>query len=304
MPKISVILPAYNASPCIRRMMDSLLAQSFWDFEIIAVDDGSTDETGTILDEYASRDKRVRVFHQQNKGVAMARQLGVDNAKGEYSIHADADDWVEPEMLKEMLAKAKAEDADVVIADFYNNKGIVRQYAHTLNPHSILCDILKGSLFGGLWNKLARTSLYSKYQARFFPNVNYCEDVLIWMQILQNEEVIISHLDKPYYHYVENPDSITHKLTKQNYQGLELYYSIFCKILPDNDPVFVKYKKDFPVGLYLAKFMNRHLTYKEERKEYKNTIKNADTDFSLRWKIGFLFLRLRMNRIAHLLIRF
>ena len=117
-PKISVIVPVYKAEHYLARCVDTLLAQTFDDFEVILVDDGSPDNSGAICDEYALKDKRVRVIHQPNAGVSMARQKGLDNARGEYVIHADPDDWVEPDMLKELYAKAKEEDADMVICDF------------------------------------------------------------------------------------------------------------------------------------------------------------------------------------------
>ena len=118
MVKVSIVLPVYNASTTIKRMLDSILAQTLHEFEVLMIDDGSTDESGRILDEYSAKDKRFKAFHKQNEGVAMARQMGVDNAKGEFCIHADADDWMDSTMLEELYAKAKAEDADVVIADY------------------------------------------------------------------------------------------------------------------------------------------------------------------------------------------
>ena len=82
MLKVSIIIPVYNASDSIRKMLDSILAQTLNEFEVLMIDDGSTDESGRMLDEYSAKDKRFKAFHKQNEGVAMARQLGVDNAKG------------------------------------------------------------------------------------------------------------------------------------------------------------------------------------------------------------------------------
>ena len=120
-PAISVIVPIYNAEKTLRKCVDSLLAQTFQDYEILLIDDGSPDQCGAICDEYAKLDSRVRVIHQENQGVSAARQCGMDNAQGEYTIHADPDDWVEPEMLEELYKKAKEDDAYMVICDFYEN---------------------------------------------------------------------------------------------------------------------------------------------------------------------------------------
>ena len=121
MPKISVIVPVYKAEKYIRRCVDSILAQTFTDFELLLVDDGSPDNSGAICDEYAARDSRVKVFHKENGGVSSARQMGLDNSLGEYVIHADPDDWVEPDMLQELYSEAQQSGADMVICDFYIN---------------------------------------------------------------------------------------------------------------------------------------------------------------------------------------
>ena len=104
-PAVSVIVPVYKAENYLCHCVDSLLAQTFPDFEILLIDDGSPDHSGDICDEYARKDSRVRVFHKENEGVSSTRQCGIDNAKGEYTIHADPDDWVEPDMLEELYKK-------------------------------------------------------------------------------------------------------------------------------------------------------------------------------------------------------
>ena len=119
MQKVSIIIPVYNATDSIRKMLDSILAQTLHEFEVLMIDDGSTDESGRILEEYSAKDKRFKVFHKLKEGVAMARQMGVYNARGEFCIHAAADDWMDPTMLEALYAKARAEDADVVIADYF-----------------------------------------------------------------------------------------------------------------------------------------------------------------------------------------
>ena len=120
-PKISIIVPVYKAENYLHRCVDSILTQTFSDFEVLLIDDGSPDKSGYICDEYARKDSRVRVFHKENGGVSSARQCGIDNAYGEYTIHADPDDWVEPTMLEELYAKAMDEDADMVICDYYED---------------------------------------------------------------------------------------------------------------------------------------------------------------------------------------
>lgn len=175
--KISVIIPVYNSQGTIKRMLDSFKSQTLTDFEILMIDDGSTDGSGKILDEYACADARFKVFHKSNGGVSSARQYGLERAQGEYVIHADSDDWVEPDMLDDLYTKAKAEDADVVICDFYSNKGSVQQYVKqqptALSSFQVMRDLFQ-QLHGSCCNKLVKRACYNKLEARFFPGLDYC----------------------------------------------------------------------------------------------------------------------------------
>lgn len=118
LPKISIIVPVYKAEPYLHRCVDSILAQTFTEWELILVDDGSPDQSGKICDEYAKKDQRVKVIHKVNGGVSSARQKGLDEARGEYTIHADPDDWAEPNMLEELYNEASKKEADMVMCDF------------------------------------------------------------------------------------------------------------------------------------------------------------------------------------------
>lgn len=121
-------MPVYNAALYVRRMLDSIKMQTLTDFEVLMIDDGSTDDSVKILDQYALSDTRFKVIHKQNGGVASARQIGMELAQGEYVIHADSDDWVEPTMFEELYENALNNNADVVICDFYSNTDTSQQY--------------------------------------------------------------------------------------------------------------------------------------------------------------------------------
>lgn len=233
---ISIILPVYNVEAYLRRCVESLLAQTFTDFELLLVDDGSTDDSGKICDEYAKKDSRVRVFHKENGGVASARQLGVDKAKGEYSIHADGDDWVEPGMLQKMYEAIKKEDADLLIADFFVDRDGKSYYADETRPSDnsidVLTDILTNKLFGSLWNKLIRHSLYKQYNVRFIEKIDYCEDVLILVQMLQHN-IKVRFLNEAFYHYDQsNQNSISRNFTAKSYQVRKRFLAALEKLLP------------------------------------------------------------------------
>ena len=114
MPELSIIVPVYKVEKYLPKCLDSILAQTFTDFELILIDDGSPDRCGDICDEYAAKDDRLIVIHQENKGVSAARNAGLDIARGEYIGFVDSDDWIEPEMYETMLATAKESEAEIV----------------------------------------------------------------------------------------------------------------------------------------------------------------------------------------------
>ena len=138
-PLVSIIVPVYKAEKWLHRCVDSILAQTMEDFELLLIDDGSPDRSGEICDEYAAKDLRVRVFHKENGGVSSARQKGLENAIGEYVIHCDPDDWVDTDMLMELTQYAKKTQADMVICDFYTedmgggNSNYVKQNMKNIN---------------------------------------------------------------------------------------------------------------------------------------------------------------------------
>ena len=234
--KISVIVPIYNAEKYLHRCIDSILSQSFKDFEVLLIDDGSTDNSGKICNNYAAKDARIRVFHKKNGGVSTARELGVQQAKGEYSIHVDADDWIECHMLEKMYRKAKQEQLDMLIADFYHDdKGksiYIKQSGLSTYPDSVLKDILQNKLFGSLWHKLIRHNLYKEKNIHFIENINYCEDVLVLVQLLQ-QPIKIGFLNEAFYHYnSSNSNSITRNYKLDTYYMRKQYVTILMELLP------------------------------------------------------------------------
>lgn len=223
MPKISVIVPIYKAEKYLRKCVDSILNQTFSDFELILVDDGSPDQSGQICDEYAGKDKRINVIHKKNDGVSSARQSGLDASSGDYVIHADPDDWVEPQMLKELYAKAIDTNADLVYCDFYQDyangvsKYVCQRLTSPLTSESMLIALLEGHIHGSCWNKLIKREKILKYKLRFIPQINICEDRQFCLELLLNGDIAISYQNKAYYHYCLgiNDNSIVFNTRKQ-----------------------------------------------------------------------------------------
>lgn len=307
MTKVSVIMPVYNAEKSLSKSINSILTQSMKDWELLLIDDGSTDSSPSLCDDFKSKDSRIKVFHKINEGVSKARQIGINNASGKYSIHVDADDWIEPTMLEELYNMAIKENADIVIADYFINSDkkqmICKQKPVSLQSNNVLLDILNNKLFGALWNKLIQTNLYRKYNAQFFHDINYCEDVLICAQIMKHQEVKVSYISKAFYHYYINQNSITHTITHKVYEGRKLYQQKLNEVLTDR--LYDKAKKISSLNVFIEGFMNKCLSKQEIINEFK---KNEYAAFhyvsSPRWLIGYFLIKIKCYSIAHKFIRY
>lgn len=306
MTKVSIIMPIYNAEKYLSRAIDSIIAQSISEWELFLIDDGSTDLSSQICDEYSITDKRIKVIHKPNEGVAKARQIGINLANGIYSIHIDSDDWVESNMLEELYNKAISEKADIVIADYFVNTNqsekINKQQPTNLKPYQILKDLFNQRIFGGLCNKLIRTELYKEYNVHFSPGINYCEDFLICVQFFQQNTIKIEYLPKAFYHYYMNDFSITHNYTRKTYSIQLLFIEELAKIL--KIPQATNYVKKASFNVFLEGVVYNILTKKEISDgllQFKTEVKNLK---SIRWKLGFFFLSIKLSKIAHKLIKY
>ena len=258
MPLISVIIPIYNVETYIRKCLDSILAQTHKNWEAILVDDGSLDNSGAICDEYATIDKRFKVIHQPNGGVSAARQTGLDNATGEYIIHCDPDDWVEHNMLEELLNCAKAENADMVICDFIiDNKNTTSYEKQNLqNPitaKEVQEKIITQQIHGSCCNKFVKRACIG--DIGFYPaEISLCEDELFNIRLL-NKEIKIFYLSKAFYHYnFDNSSSICHTLDGEKIRSKAIVISE-CEKFVDGHRYNNMYamKKSLLSSLFVAK---------------------------------------------------
>lgn len=213
---LSVIVPVYQSESTIRRCVESVLTQSISNFELLLIDDGCTDRSVEICDEYARNDSRVKVFHKIHEGVSSARQIGVLNAIGEYSIHCDADDWMEPNMLELLYNKAQDTGADVVMCDVsvdYQQFSVVdKPSLKSMDSDTILRNLYE-PLCCGLWNKLIRHSLYRKLNLVFAKEVEHAEDLYVLLQ-LYSHSVKTEYVPQTLYHYDKssNASSLTNRM--------------------------------------------------------------------------------------------
>lgn len=233
-PAITVIICMYKGEATVSRMIDCVLKQTFENFELILVDDGSPDRCGDIAEEYAQKDLRVRVLHKPNGGLADARNKALEIARGEYTIQFDQDDWVELNCLEEMYAKAKEDDADMLISDYYHNDQYRQSYGKqtptALDHWSVLEDIVSGRLYGYCWNKLIKLEVYKKFDVHFPIEFYGCEDQYGMCQILKHD-IKVSYLAKAYCHYVFVVGSLSRHYDERTYENDLLVRDMFTSLL-------------------------------------------------------------------------
>lgn len=225
---VSIIIPIYNTSSYIQSILDSLLSQPFSSIEIILVDDGSTDASPSICDAYAVRDERIRVLHKPHSGVAHSRQVGLENAKGEYLLYVDADDRMAPEMIADMYRTAINEKADMVICDYleltHDGEIYRKQKPTSLSGVAILEDILEGRLYGALWNKMMRREWLLQTKATFPQSLTMREDLVFLSRCLPYASKV-TYIPKAYYGYERRNTSA---LTSRYVNESPSYYEQEC----------------------------------------------------------------------------
>lgn len=213
MPKVSVVVPCYNCRDTVVKSLDSLAAQTLKDIEIIAVNDGSTDGTLSVLEDYQRNhpELNMKVFSKINEGIAECRNFGVSKVTGDYFGFLDSDDYTVPEMFGDLYALAEEKELDVAVSDFYwvNSEGETLQKDGPYEPGQ---DMMV-NLFAVLWNKLYRTSFVRSLDL-VFPKGNRYEDAC-WLYCMSCHVRKIGFTGKPYVRYVQHDMSITHNNNDQ-----------------------------------------------------------------------------------------
>ena len=231
--KVSIIVPVYNVENYIHKCIDSILSQTFTDFECILVDDCTPDSSGRICDEYAQKDKRIRVIHKsQNEGLPQARKTGFVNSTGGYIQFIDSDDYIEHNMIEKMYYKAISENYDMVHCDLYRyNKENIVQYEKMPNLTNDFVSNIKSSVLGFnagcvAFNKLIKRNVCEKI---IFPKFSNGEDKYITAQTLFFSKKI-EYVNAALYHYRYNPSSLVNnpklewkRYSERRYNYMEIF---------------------------------------------------------------------------------
>lgn len=196
-------MPAYNAENVICKSIDSILSQTYTNFELLVINDGSTDRTNSIIDEFASSDNRIKTIHKSNGGASEARNYGLDIAKGKFITFCDADDFVYENWLEEMIKNSI--DADIVVTGFVkDNKKVITKHGFKYKGslRNILNDYPDLTMIGALWNKLFSRDIIEKNNLRLNEKLSFREDeefVFRYLRYCINVSIIDSYT----YHYYE-----------------------------------------------------------------------------------------------------
>lgn len=274
-PELSIIVPVYKVEKYLPKCIDSILAQSFNNFELILVEDGSPDNCGVICDRYALTDNRIIVIHQPNRGVSAARNAGLDVAKGKYIGFVDSDDWIEPKMYEYLINEMKTHDVDVTICgvNYYSQNGNYLRTGLTGNAIFEKEEALKalyGSpcpIGGGCCNKLFTQK--SINNARFNTNIKMAEDIMFLFMCFRN--ITAAYLGNyAGYNVLERKDSAT--------RGCEI--KAYCELIFSGKYELLLLSRNYSLELEaiaLDKYMDDCLRYsnlvkeiaKKDHKPYK-----------------------------------
>ena len=283
---ISIIVPIYKVENFIRQCIDSIVAQTYKDLEIILVDDGSPDNCPKICDEYAKADKRVRVIHQPNGGLINARKSGLKAASGDYVCFVDGDDWIEPDMYEHIAESIESNTPDCIITQFYysyTDKEIKSSYALNkpyYNRNAIENEVFPSMLFTepyysfgiypNCWTKVFKKVILEKHLMDVNERIRLGEDIAFTFPCLM-ECQSISFIDKALYHYRINSESMTKKYDPKL---CDIFYLPYETLMIKSEYLNVDLSDQLPYYLlYLVNFLIRNETLVSHYNSQEQTVK-------------------------------
>ena len=285
MPRLSIVVPVYKVEKYLSKCIDSILSQTFTDFELILVDDGSPDHCGEICDKYADKDERIKVIHQKNKGVSAARNAALDLAEGTYLGFVDSDDWIEPDMFQSMVEFADEKKADIVICGVnycedsgsFIRRGLIGN--DEFDREKLLINLYgtPNPIGGTCCNKIF---LHSKVKdIRFRPDLAMAED---WVYLFECFECcgIGAQIPGCYYNVRERPNSATRSNKVQSIYNVIISDELLLSLARNHSRELEKYAVD---------------KYLDDCIRYSNLLRKAGqkTGQAYRWK----FIRIRFQMI-------
>lgn len=269
-PKLSIIVPVYNVEQYLDQCLSSLVNQTLKDIEIICVNDGSTDESNKILQKFASQDNRIKVFNQANQGQSVARNLAIQNAKGEYLGFVDSDDWVDLDYFEKLYNSAKQYDCDIACAGFKRcgKREKIKKSFSEIKVYSNIEDKLEIDNIPShnyIWNKIYKRE---KWNFTFTPG-RYYEDMALLIKIVYQSDKLVTVPDT-YYYYRHNPFStIAAKSSKHTADFRWAYDEVYkfaeeknIKITKNSNYRKKEFIKLFGITIFKVYHSHKFITYK------------------------------------------
>lgn len=305
MNKVSIIIPVYNSEKALRRCLDSILAQTMTDYECILIDDGSTDSSGTICDEYALKDNRFCVFHKENGGVSSARNLGLDNAKGEWISFVDSDDTIETSFLGSLYNFGSG---SLKICNF-NGDGQkdFSEECSNVETSLVITKLLDDNLIWTPWGKLFSSAIINEHNLRFDIKLRLGEDTVFCWEYLSYCSTV-SVLASNLYNYsgVWGGGEKYQLTLEERLYGLSRYFTTIHNICPKT-PIKTNAGIDHAKGILLL-FARRDFKDQKEimraiAKDYNPKL-DVDIEGGFLWRTLLFLIRVRCYRSASVLMKY
>ena len=295
--KLSVIMPIYNVEAYLRQSLGSVLNQTMKDFELICINDGSTDDSLNILNEYAAKDSRIKIINQKNSGAGYSRNVGIKHSQGEYLFFMDSDDWIDENFLQDVYSSAISANADIVETTksyncYSNDKRILfnkrNAKGFTANGQYFRRDVV--------WDKIFRRDFVNSHQITY-PNGLSHNDAYFLLQSLYYKPIIVRNDTATYYHNKANESSIRFKPSDKKLLSQEDMFLLEIDFLNTHFFTFDDYRHNYEKLYRTAKRKRKYIKGKENKIEYDKKLKQIKEinkyPFS---ELSILFKRLFSSR--------
>lgn len=301
-PLVSVIIPFYNSQSYINRCVESIIKQTYKNLEIILIDDGSTDLSYFLCKKLAVSDKRIRLIHQDNNGVSAARNTGLKEARGLYIVFADADDWLNPTSIQEMIEVASKQYCDYIIFEYRKCNSLSDSRFDTCYTGSVQAISARQAFYkvinpfgfyGSVWGKLFKTEIINRYNLTFDEKINVGEDLLFVINYMTKISKYY-YSNSVVYNYFNNKDSVLHSDKSVNFKkrsSILHVYEILLK-MPElssyRSRITAIYTRELCDWYTIASILN----YKSDKLSLKCKIKKLlyifllDDTFTLKTKLN------------------
>lgn len=301
--KLSIIIPVYNTEKYLQQCINSILESTFSDYELLLVDDGSTDKSGRICDEYVGKDERIRVFHQENGGVSKARNVGIDNAKAPWITFIDADDWISETFLENLYEVVEEHpDVDFVQAGCTNYRGgeigeMEQHYEFYVgNDMQKLFTTFRGLSISKLYKKQL---LSESFHVRYDEDITYLEDFLFTLDYISQIHSYVFLPEEGYYYRRDNDTSITHGDRNFSYEyALHLYKHMFRGM-----EAYIRNHKICDIPKFRVRALAEHMWFAicvlyREIKSQNDRYAHLQMDFNLKEKKRLIYVKGIKNKLV------